>query len=169
MWILHLGNGWSDHFSIGHQGGKLRFQASAASAQGVLEDCQQVHSKLELQAGQTYFVVAVLLPDGRQRLYIDGRLDAEGPGLGALDDFKPATEATSREQGWLGRWMRPDKSAALPAGLLCLQLYGDELTEQHQLELLKVAKESGQSRAAGVADPPLTLPAITDQALRKEH
>jgi len=148
--ILTFGNGGDDKFNLRSENNqRITFQVCAAKDKGGWENRPEVQSMQPLQAGQTYLIVAVLLPDGRQRLYIDGRLDVEGPGLSAGDQFTPAEKATTRKDGWLGRGMRPDTSHGLPAGIVWLQLYEYELMEQQQAELLRAAEASAPPQAQG--------------------
>ena len=76
-------------------------------------------------AAETYYhVLAVLGNDGGMRLYINGVLDAEGPGYRR----KPFEMHPTRQQHFLGRWMRPDQSTALHGvRLLRVQIFDGEV------------------------------------------
>eukprot|EP00982_Pelagococcus_subviridis_P000216 1719-Pelagococcus_subviridis.AAC.2 len=92
-------------------------------------------------------VVAVLEPSGKQRLYVDGALVGQGDGIalprGAADPYegqmKKDGEACERRECWLGRWMRPDQSSPLYAGIVSLDLFDDALTPEQVAEVSRPA------------------------------
>ena len=50
----------------------------------------------------------------------DGELEARGPGLSALGEFDVSR---ARNEAFCGRWMRPDQSNPVRAGILSVEVY----------------------------------------------
>lgn len=76
--------------------------------------------------GKTYAIVAVLCPGGEMRLYVDGALEAEGPGMSAAGAAS-FDVSRSRDEAFCGRWMRPDQSAPVRAGIVSVEVFDGAL------------------------------------------
>jgi hypothetical protein len=53
--------------------------------------------------------------------------------------MKKDGEACERRECWLGRWMRPDQSSPLYAGIVSLDLFDDALTPEQVAEVSRPA------------------------------
>lgn len=127
--IFHMGNGWADHFTIAHLDGFLKFSLSPNNASGSWENRVEVSSGIrdkDFEPGKMYTIVAVCTEEGRMRLYVDGESCAEGDGLAALPEFETSR---TRKEAWCGRFMRPDTSMPVRAGILSVEVFDGALDD----------------------------------------
>ena len=125
--VFHMGSGWADHFTIVHGRGFLKFVTTPNNASGAWNNRVEVVSTFrdkDFEPGKAYTLVAVLTNEGRMLLYVDGELDVEGPGLASLPEFEVSTD---RENAWCGRFMRPDTSMPVRAGIVSVEVFDGEL------------------------------------------
>jgi len=116
---------WQTHFTLGHVGrGEIRFEI-CPTAFGMWEDRAHIQTTTTFSCrAQPYEVTAILREDGSQALFVDGKLEAQGPGVrGKTDQWD-----TCRTRNYIGRWMRPDQSVPLNAGFLSLELYDGDVS-----------------------------------------
>tara|TARA_B100001142_G_C14296903_1_gene641249 strand:+ start:516 stop:1277 length:762 start_codon:yes stop_codon:yes gene_type:complete len=160
--LFHLGNGWDDIFQVKHdRGNVLKFQVTpGAPGEGCTKGVKMDgvcgwndRASVDFRVDDAFLssgirtVVAVLEPSGKQRLYVDGALVGQGDGIalprGAADPYegqmKKDGEACERRECWLGRWMRPDQSSPLYAGIVSLDLFDDALTPEQVAEVSRPA------------------------------
>ena len=125
--VFHMGSGWADHFTIVHGRGFLKFVTTPNNASGAWNNRVEVVSTFrdkDFEPGKAYTLVAVLTKEGRMLLYVDGELDVEGPGLASLPEFEVSAD---REDAWCGRFMRPDTSMPVRAGIVSVEVFDGEL------------------------------------------
>jgi hypothetical protein len=124
--LFFMGDGWDSHFSIRHvHGGKLQFQVCPTQNGSWGERIDIVSSTAIVGRVEAYIVLAVLHEDGTQSLYLDGVLESQGKGIQGLTHKRKTQVLTHcREQhNFIGRWMRPDQSPPLWAGIHSVQIY----------------------------------------------
>jgi len=76
-------------------------------------------------------------------MYVDGELCAEGAGLAALDEFETSP---TRKEAWCGRFMRPDTSMPVRAGILSVEVFDgalDDATVRAEYSVREVYKNVG--------------------------
>ena len=125
--VFHMGSGWADHFTIVHGRGFLKFVTTPNNASGSWNNRVEVVSTFrdkDFEPGKAYTLVAVLTNEGKMLLYVDGELDVEGPGLASLPEFEVSAD---REDAWCGRFMRPDTSMPVRAGIVSVEVFDGEL------------------------------------------
>ena len=144
--VFHMGNGWADHFTIAHLDGYLKFSLSPNNASGAWEnrvECSSGIRDKDFEPGKMYTIVAVCTEEGRMRLYVDGELRGEGDGLAALPEFETSR---TRKEAWCGRFMRPDTSMPVRAGILSVEAFDgalDDATVRAEYSVREVYKNVG--------------------------
>ena len=124
--LFHMSGGWDSHFTLRFEGnGTLHFQVSADSKHHSWDKRIKINSTTVFTSRpEPYEVTAVQCNDGSQKLYVNGVLEAEGPGVKGMTDGWNDCE---RSINYLGRWMRPDQSSPLLAGLVSFELFDGDV------------------------------------------
>ena len=124
--LFHMSGGWDSHFTLRFEGnGTLHFQVSADSKHHSWDKRIKIKSTTVFTSRpEPYEVTAVQCNDGSQKLYVNGVLEAEGPGVKGMTDGWNDCE---RSINYLGRWMRPDQSSPLLAGLVSFELFDGDV------------------------------------------
>ena len=89
-------------------------------------ECSSGIRDKDFEPGKMYTIVAVCTEEGRMRLYVDGELRGEGDGLAALPEFETSR---TRKEAWCGRFMRPDTSMPVRAGILSVEAFDGALDD----------------------------------------
>ena len=125
--IFAMGNGWADQFTIAHLDGYLKFSMTPNVASGAWNNRVEVSSGIrdeDFEPGKEYTIVAVCTEEGQMRMFVDADLCAVGDGLAALDEFETSR---TRKEAWCGRFMRPDTSMPVRAGILSVEVFDGAL------------------------------------------
>ena len=127
--VFHMGNGWADHFTIAHLDGYLKFSTTPNNASGRGRTASSVRA------------ASATRTSSRVRCTPSSRCAPRKVGCACTSTESCAARATAlaalarvrdvagRKEAWCGRFMRPDTSMPVRAGILSVEAFDGALDD----------------------------------------